>query len=148
MITQVTWPVLRRGSTGAGVKTAQYLLRALQDPALAADGIFGPATERTVRAFQQAAHITVDGVIGKNTWVELTGGDATTVRRGSIGEAVKAAQNELLKHGELLKPEQVDGNFGYVTETAVRDFQQRVGLTVDGVVGPLTWQQLISRPAS
>ena len=36
----------------------------------------------------------------------------------------------------------VDGNFGPVTETAVKEFQQGAGLAVDGVVGPLTWAAL------
>jgi peptidoglycan hydrolase-like protein with peptidoglycan-binding domain len=36
----------------------------------------------------------------------------------------------------------VDGVFGPVTETAVKEFQQGAGLVVDGVVGPLTWAAL------
>lgn len=36
----------------------------------------------------------------------------------------------------------VDGKFGRQTETAVRQFQQKYGLTVDGIVGPVTWKAL------
>jgi peptidoglycan hydrolase-like protein with peptidoglycan-binding domain len=36
----------------------------------------------------------------------------------------------------------VDGAFGPLTEAAVKEFQQGAGLTVDGIVGPLTWAAL------
>lgn len=150
---EAAWPVLRRGATGADVTALQYLLRGARDAwrNLAADGIFGAATESIVRAFQDVAGITVDGVAGPVTWGRLTDGTTfgSTVHRGDQGEVVKAAQTELLKHNDLKSPDQVDGVFGPITDTAARQFQQRAGLPVDGVVGPLTWRQLISRvPAS
>jgi peptidoglycan hydrolase-like protein with peptidoglycan-binding domain len=36
-----------------------------------------------------------------------------------------------------------DGNFGPKTEAAVRDFQQRKHLAVDGIVGKQTWTALL-----
>jgi len=58
-------PVLREGSTGADVKYLQKLL------GIAQDGDFGPATTRSVKAFQKAAHLFVDGVVGRYTWQAL-----------------------------------------------------------------------------
>jgi len=65
-----------------------------------------------------------------------------TARRGDTGEYVNAAQNELNRHGNSLN---VDGIFGNLTDAAVRNFQKSVDLTVDGVVGPNTWRELITR---
>jgi peptidoglycan hydrolase-like protein with peptidoglycan-binding domain len=39
---------------------------------------------------------------------------------------------------------QIDGIFGPQTEQAVRGFQDALDITVDGVVGPVTWRALVS----
>jgi len=57
------------------------------------------------------------------------------LRRGSKGEEVKTLQR-LLGIGD-------DGIFGYGTERAVKDFQRRKMLYVDGVVGRNTWEELL-----
>jgi peptidoglycan hydrolase-like protein with peptidoglycan-binding domain len=36
----------------------------------------------------------------------------------------------------------VDGMFGHLTDEAVRNFQRRVRIQVDGIVGPQTWAML------
>lgn len=58
----------------------------------------------------------------------------TTLQRGSRGADVKTLQGKL----NLAQ----DGVFGPITEEAVRDFQKRKGLTVDGVGGAKTWGAL------
>ncbi|MCO5992049.1 peptidoglycan-binding domain-containing protein [Actinoallomurus rhizosphaericola] len=147
-MTEPAWPVLRQGGRGPNVTTLQYLLRGARDQwrTLAADGEFGPATDSVVRGFQSVAGLTVDGIAGPATWQRLTDGTTigSTVREGDQGEVVKAAQTELLKHGDLKTAAQVDGVFGPDTDTATRRFQERVALTVDGIVGPATWRRLIS----
>jgi peptidoglycan hydrolase-like protein with peptidoglycan-binding domain len=147
MTAQPAWPVLRLGSAGADVTALQYLLRGARDQwhSLAADGVFGEATDSIVRAFQDVTGITIDGIVGTATWTKLTDGQAigTTVRSGSQSEYVKAAQTELLKQGDLKSADQVDGIFGPVTDTATRAFQERTGLPVDGIIGARTWHWLI-----
>jgi LAS superfamily LD-carboxypeptidase LdcB len=62
-----------------------------------------------------------------------------TLRRGSSGLDVRFLQDRLNVSGEKLS---VDGQFGGMTEAAVRRFQRASGLVVDGVVGPRTWAKL------
>ncbi len=57
------------------------------------------------------------------------------------GEQVKILQQLLNDHGYKLEP---DGNFGSGTDKAVRDFQKREGITVDGIVGTTTRERLQS----
>ena len=62
---------LRRGSKGADVAKLQAALNALGYDCGAADGIFGVATEKAVRAFQKDNGLAVDGIAGKATQAEL-----------------------------------------------------------------------------
>ncbi|WP_443058158.1 peptidoglycan-binding domain-containing protein [Streptomyces sp. JWR5-1] len=79
--------------------------------------------------------------MGSQTWSALV----VTVRSGSDGSAVKAAQVQLNTYGHQLA---VDGVFGSGTAGAVRSFQKSKGLSVDGVVGPNTWRALITGSGS
>ena len=62
------------------------------------------------------------------------------LRRGSQGKDVKYLQ-ELL-NAVNLSSLKVDGIFGMRTEAAVKEFQKKNGLVVDGIVGPQTWSTL------
>lgn len=68
--------VLRLGSSGQDVITLQYLLNVAAEfnsaiPAPAQDGNFGRETQQSVAAFQSAAGLTPDGVVGPLTWQAL-----------------------------------------------------------------------------
>lgn len=63
-------PVLRRGDSGSAVTLLQTLLCDVVTP-IGVDGAFGPETLSAVRAFQQRAGLTVDGVVGPKTWAAL-----------------------------------------------------------------------------
>jgi len=63
-----------------------------------------------------------------------------TLRSGLIGEDVKRLQSLLTKEGI---PCTVDGSFGSATKVCVKQFQESVGLSDDGVVGPQTWKALL-----
>lgn len=71
--TSLARPMLRRGSRGAPVIELQKRLSALGFNSGAADGIFGSRTESAVRAFQRSQRITVDGIVGPQTWSRLYG---------------------------------------------------------------------------
>jgi peptidoglycan hydrolase-like protein with peptidoglycan-binding domain len=55
---------------------------------------------------------------------------------------VRKLQKLLRQRGFLPEPAKVDGDFGPITEVAVKAFQEMHDLEVDGVVGPLTWAAL------
>ena len=141
------WPLVRQGDKEHPVQSLQYLLRA-RGHSVVVDGIFGPATDAAVRAFQRQRGLAVDGIVGPNTWRALV----ITVRQGSTGDAVRAVQEEFQYRnlsGDPSQGIQVDGIFGPQTDAAVRDFQQAIkydvpSVTVDGIVGPVTWQALVS----
>ena len=138
---------------------------------LTVDGVFGAKMAATVRAFQKQFNLTADGVVGRQAWykisyiyvsvkdlAELTsegevssgtlsdgtwGG--TVLRTGSTGSAVEQLQfwlNTLAQYESSIPSLTVDGVYGTGTANAVRAFQRKYGLTVDGVVGRATWTEV------
>ena len=65
-----------------------------------------------------------------------------TISTGARGSAVTHAQFLLRVDGVSVG---IDGDFGPETTTAVQNFQREFGLTVDGVVGPVTWAALFAQ---
>jgi hypothetical protein len=61
------------------------------------------------------------------------------LKKGDKGDSVKELQTLLNKKGYNLV---VDGAFGNASNAAVRDYQSKNGLTVDGIVGNATWTKL------
>ena len=75
---------------------------------------------------------------------ELNAENRLTIRRGSKGETVAEMQGILERLGYDLGSCGVDGDFGRMTEKAVKAFQKDHGLTVDGICGPKTWKELMN----
>ncbi len=72
---------------------------------------------------------------------------ASTYRQvgyGSTGSAVSKLQTVLNEHGYNLA---VDGIFGAKTQAAVRDYQKRNNLKLDGIAGKETWGSLLAQPS-
>ena len=161
-----TWggTVLRTGSTGSSVEQLQFWLNTLAQyessiPSLTVDGVYGTGTANTVRAFQRKYGLTVDGVVGRDTWTELydqfrsiqsdngtpNAYPGTALREGASGQNVRLVQFWLKIARTVyssLSNVTVDGKFGSATTAAVRRFQTYFGLTSDGVVGRTTWNKL------
>ena len=70
-VCEVTLPVLKKGAESGYVKTLQILLNKYNDAKLLEDGKFGTATYNAVVAYQKSRKLTVDGVVGPNTWAYL-----------------------------------------------------------------------------
>ena len=67
----------------------------------------------------------------------------TMVAYGSQGDAVRQLQSELNRHGYQLDE---DGVFGKKTRAAVRDYQKKNSLRLDGIAGDETWGSLLASP--
>lgn len=146
-------PEVRKGMTdGAGkvpwVRQVQ-LLAAIAGPAgTTPDGVFGPATENSVRAVQRVHGIQPTGVVDADTWQLLA---ARVIGAALPVVALNSANVWMVKRVQALCcasgfPIAIDGVFGTTTQTAVEDVQ-RLYLRfnqVDGVVGPVTWSCLLA----
>ncbi len=71
-----------RGARGQQVQMLQHLLNTTERlrPPLELDGVFGTATERAVRGFQQGRGLEVDGIVGARTWSSLGVGGSSLPR--------------------------------------------------------------------
>ena len=138
------------GDRGAAVEEIQELLiRAGMDfREFGVDGVFGNETLEAVQKFQRLSGLIEDGIVGPKTIAALKrvrkvqfdssipvrpypGSYVMIGDRGKDVEAIQRAVN--------VTP---DGIFGPETENAVKRYQAREGLPVDGIVGPVTWTML------
>jgi hypothetical protein len=108
---------------------------------LTRDGLYGSRTKAAlVKALQKELGFTgkdVDGDYGKKTNAAV---QKNNLRRGDKGDLVKVLQGLLVCNG--YKDAYVDGSFGGGTESAVKEYQRKKGLTVDGVAGSGTFTAL------
>lgn len=107
------------------------------------DGTYGQDTVNAVKQFQARNDQVVDGYLGPSTRLALNSPDAKPMglRLGDEGDSVSKVQTLLNKYG-YLSSGNVTGYYGEITENAVRSFQNRNGLSVDGTVGAQTMAKL------
>lgn len=163
---------LRRGSRGNEVKLIQYYLNFLSFfnnrlPSIDADGIFGPATENAVKAFQSEYGLTADGIVGRDTWNRLQDAYFSTlnslpdeyrsyssllypgyvITTGASGNVVTQLQmflNVIAANNSAVPSVTVDGVYGNETKNAVIAVQKLSGLEQTGAVGALTWNAIVN----
>jgi peptidoglycan hydrolase-like protein with peptidoglycan-binding domain len=137
------------------------------------DGNFGAMVRDAIFSFQSVMGMPITGVVNQATWDRLfreaaacqrrTPGAAAPsiaqtstapifpgalIRLGSSGEDVRLIQqriNELVpKHPGRLWEIPACGIYSMQTRDAIFTFQRIFGLTIDGVVGPITWEKLFN----
>ncbi len=81
--------VLRKGCVGRSVAELQGMLNKQGYPTQA-DGIFGQQTYIAVCKLQQKCGLTVDGVVGKDTWNIIRGNNALSVSPAKTPVSVSA----------------------------------------------------------
>ena len=123
-------------------------------------GLLVQAGSNALADFHNNARYHVGYTEGYRTIIVHIGGNLpppppqcpATIQNGSSGSAVTTLQSELNSlyakkvfpnsPNNFNPPLAVDGQFGPKTMRAVLDFQNKKGLSVDGIVGPQTWHAL------
>ena len=160
--------VLQEGDTGIAVQSLQYYLAVIAYfsngalPAIAIDGIYGPATTAAVRAFQELVGLPADGIVGRQTFLRIQQAYEdilATLPPGIEGDRAKPYPGYFLSEGQegddvrdlqtylrgiaeytgVIPVIPVTGYFGTQTRDAVSALQAQNGLPVNGAVGPVTW---------
>ncbi|NLB90162.1 MAG: SH3 domain-containing protein [Clostridiales bacterium] len=143
------YQTLRQNDTGDQVMALQNRLIELGYLAQGeADGRYGLKTAEAVVLFQRAHGLLRDGIAGSKTQEQLYASTASAkdipqetadpeyLTQGDSSDAVKSMQEKLIQLGYLSG--RADGIFGIETSLALRSFQLRNGLSVDGIAGSRT----------
>ena len=86
---------LRKGSSGSDVLELQKKLNSTgYGYNLDEDGIFGDNTLSAVKDYQQRSGLTVDGIVGTNTWGALNGGTTTETPDATKGDATGTTEEQ------------------------------------------------------
>lgn len=108
---------------------------------IAVDNIYGNETKKAlVKGLQTELNnqfnrgLVIDGIFGNNTY-----NACINVRRKAEGNITYLIQAMLICHSFDIE---ADGIFGQATENAVKEFQSRNGLSIDGIVGKNTFRKL------
>lgn len=146
--------VLKNGSIGEDVKTLQKNLNTVINSNLKVDGQFGSSTESTVIDFQKKYGLSADGKFGPKSFQKMNEVLKSlntktsviiapyTLKKGNKGNNVSTLQNNL--NQAINAGLKVDGQFGSGTESAVRNFQKKYGLSADGIYGKNSYNKMKS----
>lgn len=151
---EIIYSTIKKGSKGNLVRIAQQKLiaKGYKLPKYGADGYYGDETIAAVKQLQKDSGISVDGIIGPQTWNVLNGDykrpDTSAIypgyliRKGQQSEDVRKVQARLIQLGYSCGKCGADSIFGNSTLEAVKKFQKDNGLSADGIIGPQTWEKL------
>lgn len=166
---------LKKGDRGEDVKTIQEFLNAIAvnypniTPIFPINGVFGDSTEKAVMVFQKQFNLSVDGIVGKQTWYQISfifvavrklaelksigrkegfiSGEysGTVLRQGDKGIEVQQAQfylSSISLFYQQIPNVTIDSIFGAQMERSVLAFQKEFKLIPDGQIGRDTWNKM------
>ena len=147
-----TEDILEKGDSGSSVTSLQKLLHDLNFK-ITVDGIFGSETELIIKEFQKKHSLNITGIVTP----EIRGiieeeaslpkipikrfSSGSFIKKGDSGSAVLAIQQALNVMGANPSLDE-SGIFDNATFSAVKAFQQKKNLEVDGIVGPASFGAL------
>ena len=169
---------LRQGDIGQNVSRIQIELNRISQnypaiPKVEVDGVFGPATDAAVRAFQSIFDLASDGVVGPATWYQLV---LLYVAVQRLSELRSLGQTYTRYNWELPEPlslgdtgsrvtflqyvlsvlaafipsipaADITGTYTENTQESVRAFQDFAGLSPTGSIDDTTWNALYAQYA-
>jgi len=141
-------PALRLGDSGPEVSDLRARLSRLGLLCEDASDVFDDTVDRAVRHFQQERGLTIDGVVGTQTLRHIEearwqlGDRSLSYTPGHLmrGDDVQALQRRLTTLG--FNVGRIDGIFGPLTDSALREFQRGVAVSADGTAGVQTFRAL------
>ncbi len=163
--------VIKKGDTGSEVDTLNYLISIIayidhDIPFLTVSDSFSDNTEKMVKAFQKKYNLEETGEVDQKTWVAIITAYRSTI--ANIPDELLIYQDELFPGYTLSKGItgtnvirlqrfllticnkfhnipgiKVTGTFDELTEQSVKTLQKEFGLTVNGVVDPITWFEIV-----
>lgn len=139
----VSKPTTSNSSSGnSSIKSVQTWLNSNYKTGLVIDGIYGSNTKKAlVKALQTElnkqynANLVIDGIFGTKTKSAII-----NIFNGAKGNITKILQGLLICNGYSTNG--FDGIFGSGTQTAVKSYQKKKGLTADGIAGKATFTAL------
>ena len=139
----------KKGDTGDDIRNIQerlYQLGYLANRAMVT-GKFGEKTEEAVMKLQEINGLAVDGKVGRQTYNLIYSDEvsANFLTFGEKSDVVLACQQRLFDLGYMTSTP--DGTYGNDTYYAVKNFQSKNALVVDGFLGPTTKEILMSSKA-
>ena len=140
-------PTLQQGDENERVQELQERLMELGYMSLdQSTQLYGPITKNSVMLFQRQHGLQQDGIAGTETLEALFADDAKKymLEEGMTGTDVDSLQRQLIDLGYM---KSATGYFGSETTQAVKDFQSRNSLGVDGMCGEQTFALLYSPKA-
>ena len=164
---------LKHGDNGQEVQVLHYFLGVIsyfddELPLLSVDSVYTDNTEQMVKNFQKKYNINETGVTDRETWNKILEVYQNTINNiptsynevvdeiypgrflshGMSGDDVRILQNYLLKICQKfhdIPGVRVTGTFDELTERSVKVLQKRFNQEVNGVVGPITWRDIVER---
>ncbi len=165
---------LSEGDTGRDVELIQRKLNriSVNYPGIPkiypTDGFFGTSTTDAVKKFQEVFGLTVDGIVGKNTWYriqfiynavknlfnlnseglklsDLSTKYPSVLQEGDSSSGVLVLQYYLHYIASFIPTVMEvtpDGSFGPATRNSVISFQQTYGLPETGIVDRTVWDEI------
>lgn len=129
------------------VEDRQNWLNSARGEHLTVDGINGPATAAAIARYQRFLGVTADGEWGPVTqaahavyYAKVTAPTpSTTASFGRVDVVQRALKTKYPLYASRLAVDNIDGP---ATIAAVKEFQRRAGLTIDGIAGPATRRAL------